>query len=156
MGSAARRAYGTRMTTGNPSWVVVADGELARLLGASTTQHGKVHLDEVARLASSFVAGDHERPTRMGQPGHGGASGNEPERKLAHFAKQLAAWIGQELAARQVARCALFAPSHLLGALRAALPGPLAGKLVLQTGELAQFAVADLARHPGITALLAK
>lgn len=156
MGSRARPAYGTGMSTGNPAWVVVADGELARLLGASMTQHGKVHLDEAARLASSFVAGDHERPTRMGQPGHGGASGNEPERKLAHFAKQLAAWVGQEVAARQIARCELFAPSHLLGALRAALPGPLAGKLVMQTGELAQFSIAELTRHPGITALLAK
>lgn len=156
MGLGARRAYGAVMTTGNPAWVVVADGELARLLGASMTQQGKVHLDEAARLASSFVAGDHERPTRLGQPGHGGTSSNESERKLAHFAKQLAAWLGQELAARQIARCALWAPSHLLGALRAALPAPLAGKLVMQTGELAQFSLADLARHPGISALLAK
>lgn len=150
-----RRVYGPFMTTGNPAWVVVADGEVARLLGVSMAR-GKVHLDEVARLASSFVAGEHARPTRLGQPGHGGASSNESERKLTHFAKQLADWLGHELATRQIVRCALWAPSHLLGALRAALPGPLAGKLEMQTGELAQFSLADLARHPGLTALLAK
>ncbi len=136
------------------AWVLVADGEGARLLQVTATQHKKVHLDEVAKLASTFQAGDHERPTRLSKAGHSGPASNESERKLTHFGGQLAAWLAKELPARKITQCTLFAPSHLLGALRPQLGKAVAGLLVEKTGELAQFSIADLARHPGIVALL--
>ena len=136
------------------AWVLVADGEGARLLQATATQHKKVHLEEVAKLVSTFLAGDHERPTRLSKAGHSGPASNEPERKLTHFAGQLAAWVAKELPARKISQCTLFAPSHLLGALRTQLSKATAGLLVEKTGELAQFSIADLSRHPGIVALL--
>lgn len=144
------------MNNVSEAWVLVVDSEQARLLRATSSQHGKVHLDEVTKLATSFQASEHHRPTRMGHPGQGNAEGHEPERKLAHFARQVTAWIAPELVARSIDQCNLFAPSHMLGALRSELPKPVAGKLREHAAELAHMSAADLSKHPSIGKLLAK
>jgi len=144
------------MSKVNEAWVLVVDSEQARLLRATSAQNGKVHLEEVTKLATTFQTGEHQRPTRMGQPGHGPGSDHEPERKQGHFARQLATWIAPELLSRSIARCSMFAPSHMLGALRSELPKPVASKLQEHVGELAQLSPGELARHPGIAALLTK
>lgn len=144
------------MKHASEAWVLVVDSEQARLLRASATQYGKVHLEEVAKLATTFQPGEHERPTRMGHPGHGGAAGHEAERRHAHFARQVAAWIAPELTSRSIASCSMFAPPHMLGALRLELPKPVAGKLHEQAAELAQMSPSELSRHPSIATLLAK
>lgn len=143
------------MSKVSEAWVLVADSEQARLLRATSTQHERVHLDEVAKLATTFQAGEHHRPTRMGHPGHGSDIGHEPERKQTHFAHQIAAWIAPELITRSIAHCNLFAPSHMLGALRSELPKPVAAKLQEHTAELAQLSPGELAQHPAIAKLLA-
>ena len=57
------------------------------------------------------------------------------------------------LSARGIGRCALFAPSHLLGALRKQRTKGAGDRLTEHEGELAQMSLADLARHPRVLAL---
>jgi protein required for attachment to host cells len=135
--------------------VLIADTEHARLLHGTMTTHDRLHLDEVAKLATTFQAGEHHRTTRTGQAGRSGNLGHEHEEKIAHFARELAAWIEQAITTRSIATCTVFAPTHFLGALRQQVTKPVAAKLKEHAGELAQMTVADLTRHPRIVELMA-
>ncbi|MBP8301580.1 MAG: host attachment protein [Planctomycetes bacterium] len=143
------------MSNQTEAWVLVVDSEQARLLRATAIQHGRVQIDEVLKLAPTYQEAEHQRPTRLGQPGHGGASRREPAHEQALFAREISAWLAPELLARSIAHCNLFAPPHLLGALRAELPKPVAAKLHEHAMELANLSPAELAKHPSITKLLA-
>ena len=136
-------------------WFVVADSEHARLLRGTPTQHGRLHVDEVDQLATTFTTGEHHRPTRLGQPGRMAAPGNEHEEKLTHFARELATWLQQSVATHALATCPVFAPSHMLGALRKELPKALLAKVREHVCEIAGMSTGHLAEHPKITALLA-
>jgi len=149
-----RRSYKSCMVTSRELWLVVADSDTARLLHGTATRHDHVHLDEVAKLQTTAVASERQRPTRLSQPGRSGPVEQDHEFEVAHFAKQIATWIGQELPARGVSRCALFAPTHLIGALRKSLPAVVAGKLTEHAGELAQLSLDELSRHPKVVALM--
>ena len=109
------------MSIAKEVWFVVADSEHARLLRARPVQHGRLHVDEVDKLATTFAAGEHQRPTRLGQPGHMAPTRNEHDEKLAHFARELTRWLERLVAAHTLTRCPVFAPSHMLGALRKTL-----------------------------------
>ncbi len=134
-------------------WLIVADSEGARLLQGRPTQHAHLHLEEVSKLATTFVGAEHRRPARLSQPGRSGPTPSELESKVAHFAREVSPWIEQELSARGIGRCALFAPSHLLGALRKQRTKGAGDRLTEHEGELAQMSLADLARHPRVLAL---
>lgn len=138
------------------AWLVVADSEHARLMHVTRTAHDRVHLDEVTKLSTTFQAGEHHRPTRLSQAGRSGPVGHEHELKTGHFAREVATWLEKELVSRRIAKCTVFAPTHFLGALHPALGKAVAGKVQEEAGELAQFTMADLSRHPRIAALLPK
>ncbi len=142
------------MNTTRELWVVVADRLRARLLHGTATRHGQVHLDEVADLGTDAMASARGRPTRLSQPGRSGPFEQSHEHEIEHFARQIGAWLATQLPARSIAHCALFAPTHLIGALRQALDPKVAGKVTEHTGELAQMSLDELARHPAIVALL--
>ena len=135
-------------------WFVVVDSQKARLLRGARTPKGSPHLEEMASLQNSFVAGEHHRPDRMGAPGRGVSTGHEQEEKLAHFAREVTPWLHKEFTAHAVAQCALFAPAHTLGALRKVIDKQLAAKLVEHDVELAGLPLAQLGAHPRIVALL--
>ena len=139
-----------------PRCFVVLDIDKARLLRLSRTDRGSAHVDETASLASTFAAGEHHRPDRMGAPGRSAGTGNEHDEKLHHFARQLAPWLGKELATHGVTTCPLFAPAHMLGALKKELDRALAGKLELHDVELTGLSNGQLATHPRVQALLPK
>lgn len=141
------------MTNDKELWLIVADSERARLLQARPTQHEHLHLEEVSKLATTFVGAEHGRPARLSQPGRSGSVPSEHASKVAHFAREVTPWIEQELSARGIVRCALFAPSHLLGALRKERHQSAASRLIEHEGELAQMSLADLSRHPRVVAL---
>lgn len=136
-------------------WFVVADSERARLLHGTPTQYGRVHVEEVDHLATTFAAGEHQRPTRLGQPGRMAPEGHEHEEKLAHFARELAPWLERLVLAHTLTSCPVFAPSHMLGALRRETSKALTAKLQEHVCEIAGQSTARLAEHPKITALLA-
>lgn len=136
-------------------WIVVVDSQKARLLRAARTQKGSPHLEEMAALQNSFVAGEHHRPDRQGAPGRGGSVGHEHDEKIAHFAREVTPWLHKEFAAHAVAQCALFAPGRTLGALRKVIDKQLAAKLAEHDVELAGLPLAQLGAHPRILALLA-
>lgn len=140
--------------TVRPQWFVVIDSQKARLLQGSRTAKGSPHLEEMAALATTFTAGEHHRPDRLGGPGRSAGFANEHEEAVAHFARQVAPWLTAEIARHSVASCALFAPAHTMGALRKELPGSLTGKLTEHVVELAGLPIAKLAEHPRIVALL--
>ncbi|MFY9342080.1 MAG: host attachment protein [Planctomycetota bacterium] len=136
-------------------WLVVADKKSARLLHGTGTRHAGLHLAEVSAIATSALAKEHGRPTRMSQPGRSAPRDHDTELATAHFAAQIADWLARELPAHQVGRVALFAPAHLLGALRQALPKDLAGQVGEHIAELARLPAPELAQHPQVMALLA-
>lgn len=137
-------------------WFVAADNHGARLLHGATTRAGSLHITEVAALDTTFVPGERQRPTRLGRPGSGAADvGHEKEEELAHVARALGPWLQQELALRTITRCALFAPSHLLGALHKQIPKQLAALLPAQPVDLTGMSPGQLAGHPRIVELLA-
>lgn len=141
------------MSNDKQLWVIVADSECARLLQGRATQRDHLHLDEVSKLATTFRGAEHQRPERLSQPGRSGPTPQDHTSKIAHGAREVSPWIEKELSARGIARCALFAPSHLLGALRKAQAKGAASRLTEHEGELAQMSLADLSRHPRIVAL---
>ncbi|MEO6597473.1 MAG: host attachment protein [Planctomycetota bacterium] len=136
-------------------WFVLIDSRKARLLRASHTGKGSLHLDEVASLATTFVAGEHHRPDRLGAPGRSAGTGHEHAEKLAHFARELAPWLQKQLVAQAVTHCDLFSPAHMLGELRKSLGKALTTKLVEHDVELTGLPIAQLAVHPRIQALWA-
>lgn len=142
------------MKTDREFWVVVADSDKACLLHGTATRHSHVHLDAITELRTTAVASERQRPTRMSQPGRGGPFEQGHELEIEHFARQIGTWIDKELPARAIARCDLFAPTHLIGALRKILTAPTAAKLTEHPGELAQMSLDELSRHPKIVALL--
>ena len=134
-------------------WFVVLDSHKARLLHLTRTAKGSPHLEELATLATTFAAGEHHRPDRLGAPGRSAGVGHEHEEALAHFAREVAPWLQAELTQRAVDRCSLFAPAAMLGAWRKQMPKDLARKLVEHAVELAGLPIAQLASHPRIAAL---
>lgn len=141
------------MTKASELWFLVADSEHARLLHGTLTKQGTRHVDEASRLASTFQAGEHHRPSRLSQPGRSGPPGHEHDEKVAHFAREVSGWLGKEIAARSLAQCTVFAPSHFLGALRKQTPKALAAKLQEQTAEIAGLSPGALATHPKVAEL---
>lgn len=137
-------------------WILVADSERARLLVGTLVAHGRIHLDEMTKLETTFVAGEHHRPSQLAGRGHSAHAsfGHEHEEKLAHFARELAAWVEKELAARKVDSCALFAPARFLGALRKELKKPVAQKLSEHEGEITKLSPGHLVEHPAVAAEL--
>jgi protein required for attachment to host cells len=136
-------------------WFVVLDSMKARLVRGSRTAKGSPHLDEMASLTTTFVAGEHHRPDRLA-PGRSAGTSHEHEEALAHFAREVAPWLQKELTARGVASCAMFAPTHMVGALRKVITKPLAALLQEHALELANLPLAQLAAHPRIQELLVK
>src|SRR5262245_29285195 len=130
-------------------WLVVADSEHARLLSASLTVHGRTHVDEHAKLATTFVKSEHQRPSQLsnGYNAHAAFS-HENEEKHAHFARELTAWLQKELDTRKIDECVVFAPRRFLGALRKTLGKGLASKIVEREGEITQLTPGQLAEHP--------
>ena len=139
------------MTKAKEMWFLVADSEHARLMHGTLTAHGRPHVDEIVQIKSSFHVGQHQRPTRMTGHGHSPSFGHEHEEKLAHFAREVAGLLQKELPGRQIAECAVFAPSHFVGALRKELPKALAERLQEFEVEIANLTSAQLAEHPKIT-----
>ena len=156
MARSAPPNYNRRMANTKELWLLVADSRCARLLRGTAAEHGHVHLDEVGKLATTFVAAEHHRPVRSSQPGRSVPFAQDHELENAHFAGELAPWLEKEIKARGITKCALFAPTHLLGAIRKSAGAGLAGKLTEHDGELAQMSTGALAKHPRIVELLPK
>lgn len=136
-------------------WFVVLDSKKARLVRGSRTAKGSPHLDEMASLATTFVAGEHHRPDRLA-PGRSAGTSHEHEEALAHFARDLAPWLQNELTKHEIASCALFAPTPMVGALRKVMQTPLAARLQEHSLELANLSLPQLAAHPRVQELLSK
>lgn len=144
------------MTNPKDKWILVADSEQARLLQGTLTGQNRIHLDEKAVLKTTFVAGEHHRPSQLTGRGHTAHAsfGHEHEEKLAHFARELSSWLDKELSGRKVEKCALFAPSRFLGAFRKEVKGPLAARLSQHEGEITKLSPGQLADHPSVAAEL--
>lgn len=138
-------------------WILVADSEHARLLQGAVVAHDRIHLEEKAKLMTTFTAGEHHRPSSLAGRGHSAHAsfGHEHEEKLAHFARELARWLEKELNSRRIDSCALFAPTHFLGALRKEITKPVAAKVSEHAGEITKLTPGQLVEHPAVAALLA-
>ncbi len=137
-------------------WLLFVDSQKARFVRAAPTGKGRLHLDEVASLATTFAAGEHHRPDRLGAPGRMAGTGHEHAEKLAHFAREVTAWLPKQMQAHVVGHFDLFAPAAMLGSLRKALGPALTAKLAEHEVELTGLPTAQLAAHPRVELLWAK
>jgi protein required for attachment to host cells len=134
------------------AWCLVSDQRLARLLRATRTERGTLHLEEAARVAEEWDDSLHREPaSRAGPSGHSYENiGHIPEERLHRFGKQVARWLERELRARDVDRLVLFASERLMGELRQRFPAWVRSRVDERLVDLGHLSPAELARHPAL------
>jgi protein required for attachment to host cells len=143
--------------TNGQLWVVVVDGERARLLRGSKA-NGRPHLDLVGTIEN-----DHLEDKQYGRPtmlrGGAGTSptllapGHQQEERMKRFARDVAAWLHKTRAEHAVATFEVIAPKRLMGALRPEWPKDLEPHVSEHQVELNWMEVGELVKHPVVAGL---
>jgi protein required for attachment to host cells len=116
---------------------------------------GSLHLDVRANLKEEWDEKQHHRPYMLAGSGRSYAStGHEDEERLRRFGKQVAHWLGKQLADAHIEHVTVFTSARMLGALRPALPEALRRRVEIRDDDLALLRTAELAAHPAIVALM--
>ena len=138
----------------SPLWLMTADRRSARLLPATWTEHGRLHVEESATLHEQWVESEHGRPSsRSVRDIHGTASeGNETEERTHRFAKEIARWLEQEMETRGIDRIECFCSRKLLGVLRGLLSDGLRQRVFDHATDLAKLTPGELAKHRAVLA----
>lgn len=143
--------------TNGEVWVVVVDGERARLL-RGTRPNGRPHLDLVSTIENDHLEDkQYGRPTLM----RGGtnptllAPGHQQEERAKRFAREIANWLTKTHRDSHVASFDVFAPPRLMGALRQEWSKELGPHIREHQAELNWIGDGQLAKHPVIEALFA-
>ena len=131
-------------------WILVVDHRAGRLLRGSLTAQGSAHFAEAGAIASVPAEKQHGRPSpKKGKDGHAYASWrHEAEELRRRHAQAVAGWLAQMVATLGIARVLVFAPAHLLGALRAAWSADLAPRIEEHAGDLNYLTLRELGHHP--------
>lgn len=139
-------------TTGEATWLLVADRRRARLLSAEPTSHGRLHIEEVAAVEEDWEEFQHGRPSaRAGKDGHSYASrGHEDEERLHRFAKQVSGWLAHEVSRRAIPALHAFSARQLLGELRRVLEKRVHERVEEHALDLAHLSPGELARHKSV------
>ena len=130
------------------AWFALADAEHCRLLCCRLTEQGTQHVDECDTLENTFPEHEHLRP----QTGDGMT--HDVEERERRFAGRIVEWLQENAKKHEIDRLVIFAPPHMLGALRKASSRLLAGHLKELEGNLVRLRVGQLAEHPMIRDLL--
>lgn len=139
--------------------IVISDQRSARLFVRASEPGGRWRLEERARLHNRHE-GEHEHhrpdllgrgaPTAAAGPQRLVSEGHTREEEARRFAREVAAWLGEQRGACSLDRITLFAPPRFLGMLREE-QAPRAAVEMLE-GELTGVPVHELASHPEILA----
>ena len=131
-------------------WVLVADQRHCQLLVAHRDDRGRLRLAEQAGRELTFQESEHVRPSpRINKDGHSYASlHNEEREKGLRSARQIVAFLIDELRGRDPKCLRILAPARLMGFLRKKLPDQSPCRVVEHVGEYAGLTHSELARHP--------
>jgi len=137
----------TNVEPRNHAWFALADAERCRLLCCRLTEQGTQHVDEYDALENTFPEHEHLRP----QTGDGMT--HDVEEKERRFTGKIVEWLQQNAKKHEIDRLAIFAPPRMLGVLRKASSGLLAGHLKELEGNLMRLDAGQLAEHPMVREL---
>lgn len=137
-------------------WLLVVDQQEGRLLGVGRTPTDHVHLISQGTIRNNWEAHEHGRPSsRSGKSGHTYASqGHEDETMRDRFAREVAAWLEEQIELLHIDRITVFAPPRFLGALREAWSLTLAERVDEHHGDLASLSVGGVAQHDSVVSLV--
>lgn len=138
----------TNVERRNHAWFALADTEHCRLLCCRLTKQGTRHVDEHGRHENTLPEAEHARP--MGQDG----MTHDIEEEERRFGAQIVDWLRRKAEEHKIDRLAIFAPPRMLGVLRKASSGLLAGHLKELKGDLMRLAAGRLAEHPMVRELV--
>lgn len=142
--------------------IVISDQRSARLFVRASEPGGRWRLEERSRLENRHEREhEHHRPDLLGRgapptaaaaagPQHLVSQGHTREEEARRFAREVAAWLGEQRHACSLDRITLFAPPRFLGLLREEQAPRAAVEMV--EGELAGVPPHALASHPAILA----
>ena len=130
------------------AWFALADAEHCRLLCCRLTEQGTQHIDEYDALENKFPEREHLRP----QTGDGMT--HDVEEKERRFAGAVVGWLQRRAEEHEIDRLVIFAPPRMLGGLRKASSGLLAGHLKQLEGNLMRLDAGQLAEHPMVRDLV--
>ena len=131
------------------SWIFTADRRGARLLCCETTPHGRLHIEERAKIEEEWDERQHGRSSPLtGRSGHSNASfGHEREERLRRFAKTVADFLEREIVRQGCERVHAFVSRRLLGELRRELSSEIGGRVVEHARDLGNLTPAELSEH---------
>jgi protein required for attachment to host cells len=132
----------------NHAWFALADAERCRLLCCRLTEQGTQHVDEYDALENTFPEPEHLRP----QTGDGMT--HDVEERERRFAGKIVEWLQENATKHAIDRLVILAPPRMLGVLRKASSGLLAGHLKELEGNLMRLDAGQLAGHPMVRALV--
>lgn len=139
----------TNVEVRDHAWFALVDAEHCRLLCCCLTRQGTQHVDEYGRFENTLPEAEHARP--MGQDG----MTHDIEEEERRFGAQIVDWLGRQARKHQIDRLVIFAPPRMLGVLRKASSGLLAGHLKELEGNLMRLDAGQLAQHPMVRQLVA-
>ena len=138
----------TNVERRNHAWFALADAEHCRLLCCRLTEQGTQHVDEHDVLENTFPEREPLRP----QTGDGMT--HDVEERERRFAGKIVEWLQENAKKHEIGRLVIFAPPRMLGVLRKASSGLLAGHLKELEGNLMRLDAGQLAEHPMVRALV--
>jgi protein required for attachment to host cells len=112
------------------------------------TEQGTQHVNEHGRFENTLPEAEHARPMSQDGMTH---DIEEEERRFAH---EIVEWLQESARKHEIDRLVIFAPPRMLGVLRKASSGLLAGHLKELEGNLMRLNAGRLAEHPMVRDLL--
>ncbi len=139
-----------------PILLIVADHHHARLLTCTRLRTGRIHVDLLSKLGEQWKQENHERQaSRSGPLGHSFENiGHTHEERIHRFAKEIAAWLVQEIPKQKFERLVLLAEPGVLGVLRREAPASLRKNWIEHAIDLGGLSEGELAKRPELAALL--
>ena len=138
----------TKVEQQNYAWFALADAEHCRLLCCRLTRQGTQHVDEYGAFENTLPEAEHARPMT------GDGMTHDIEEEERRFGAQIVDWLRRKAEEHKIDRLVIFAPPRMLGVLRKASSGLLAGHVKELEGNLMRLDAGQLAQHPMVRDLV--
>jgi protein required for attachment to host cells len=112
------------------------------------TEQGTQHVDEYEGLKNTFPERERLRPQTEDGMTH------DVEERGRRFAGKIVGWLQENATKHAIDRLVILAPPRMLGVLRKASSGLLAGHLKELEGNLMRLDAGQLAEHPMVRELV--
>lgn len=138
----------TKVEQQDYAWFALADAEHCRLLCCRLTRQGTQHVDEYGALENTLPEAEHARPMT------GDGMTHDIEEEERRFGAQIVDWLRRKAEEHKIDRMVIFSPPRMLGVLRKASSGLLAGHLKELEGNLMRLDAGQLSQHPMVRGLV--